>query len=42
MKFLSGWSIDLNKVPTYNVFKKPFIVDIDIHLFGEMYSCIKK
>ena len=32
MKFLNSWSIDLTKVPTYTLFKKPFTEDIDIHL----------
>jgi hypothetical protein len=32
MKFLNSWSIDLSKVPTYSLFKKPFTEDIDVHL----------
>lgn len=39
MKFLKSFAIDLDKVPNYNLFKKPFHVDIDIHLARLILEC---
>ena len=32
MKFLENWKINLDKIPEYTLFKKPFTEYIDIHL----------
>ena len=32
MKFLRDWKIDIEKVPNYALFNKPFTEQIDLHL----------
>ena len=32
MKFLNAWSVNLDEIPKYRLFSKPFTVDCDIHL----------